>query len=263
MLKGYEVRIRDEEHRTSLIRDARYFHFKGVEQRLVKCRVGWNLRRGWEEIEIGLGDLRQSGLAFVADGEDDEEGEGEEEDGEAVSAAFSGMVYYSRPYVDREAYVLVVEIGREESVELRLRGRHWNGDGWVGKVRFWRQTLARMGSLIGVVVGKMDLQCDVETLGIGENGDMQVVVGREADVVVDGKEWRGGQLKQIEDGQREEVAVRGREECSEWVVKRSQWRVKARAAKGSAGPGVKFFLEAVKIEAFSSERARKSSQGFL
>ena len=73
MMQGYEVEIRGEEHRANLLRDARYYHFKGLEQKLVPCEMSYNLKRGQNEILMRLEDIRQSGISFLAD-EDAEEG---------------------------------------------------------------------------------------------------------------------------------------------------------------------------------------------
>jgi hypothetical protein len=68
ILQGYDVNIRDDAHRKELLRDARYFHLKGVEQKLLPCEISYNLSRQRSEIVICLEDLRQSGITFVPDG---------------------------------------------------------------------------------------------------------------------------------------------------------------------------------------------------
>lgn len=236
----------------------------------MKCRVGWNLGRGVGEIEIGVGDLRQSGVSFVREGkggveegedegEDvmDDDGEVEEQRGEGGlrdrEAIFTGSTYYSRPYVDEKAYMLILEISGEESAELHFV----HGRVCTGRVKFWRQTLARMGSLVNLVVGKMELAGDVEVFGVGEGDDIAAVIGEEADVVVDGGRWIGG---------REDEKKKRRESGGGWVLKRSQWRLKTRSCDGGGKKGkagVQVFLEAVKIEAISCERARNEDRGFL
>ena len=58
-LKGYPVEVRGDEHRTELLRDARYFHLKGLEQRLIPHHISYNLARKTTEILVRLEDLRQ------------------------------------------------------------------------------------------------------------------------------------------------------------------------------------------------------------
>lgn len=67
LLQGYAVNIRDEAHRAELLRDARYFHLKGLEQRLIPCDISFNLARNTSEILIRLEDIRQSGVSFTPD----------------------------------------------------------------------------------------------------------------------------------------------------------------------------------------------------
>jgi hypothetical protein len=120
MLQGYDVAVRDTVHRRALLRDARYFHFKGVEQRLLPCRVAFNLRRGRREITMRLEDLRVQGVGFAADPQAVGAGAappgplspGGVQAGPAVAAAArTGHLTYRRPLIDDEAYDLVLEIG--------------------------------------------------------------------------------------------------------------------------------------------------------
>ena len=67
LLRGYPVRIRSEDHRQALLRDCRYFHFKGLEQKLIPHTISWNPCRGKQEIVIRLEDIRPSGISFVSD----------------------------------------------------------------------------------------------------------------------------------------------------------------------------------------------------
>ncbi|KAI9690178.1 MAG: hypothetical protein M1822_009139 [Bathelium mastoideum] len=67
ILQGYQVHIRNEEHRDALLRDARYFHLKGVEQKLIPHHISFNHTRHHFEIVLRLQDIRQSGISFVSD----------------------------------------------------------------------------------------------------------------------------------------------------------------------------------------------------
>jgi hypothetical protein len=67
LLQGYDVNIRDAAHRAELLRDARYFHLKGLEQRLLPFEISHNMIRRRSEILLRLEDVRQSGVSFVPD----------------------------------------------------------------------------------------------------------------------------------------------------------------------------------------------------
>ena len=67
MLHGYPVNIRDETHRDELLRDARYFHFKGLEQKLIPHSISFNSLRQRNEIVLRLENMQKSGIHIVHD----------------------------------------------------------------------------------------------------------------------------------------------------------------------------------------------------
>lgn len=246
MLKGYEIEIRSDEHRRNLLRDARYFNFRGLEQRLVRHRISFNSRKEIEEIEIRLEDIRQSGISFVADKDaarSDERG------------AIRGEVYYARPYVDEEPRGLVLEIGDVDGAEVLL-----DVGGRIGGVGFERQTAARMRRLAGIVNEKMGLAAltargdKVGGSSTSTTFGLRCEIGSEADVVIDGERWK---MVCEEDGAAMDIEKEEERERV-WGVKKSQWRVKA----GPLSPK-KVYLEAVKLEGYSCERTRVEGRGFL
>jgi len=246
MLKGYEIEISSDEHRQNLLRDARYFNFRGLEQRLIRHRISFNSRKEVEEIEIRLEDVRQSGISFVAE-KDAVEGE--------TRGSVRGEVYYARPYVDNEPRGLVLEIGEVDGVEVLL-----DVGGRIGGVGFERQTAARMRRLAGIVNEKMGLAA-LTARGDKTRGDggsttfgLRCEIGSEADVVIDGEKWK----MVCEDDEAAMDVEREGERERVWMVKRSQWRVKAGSLDSK-----KIYLEAVKLEGYSCERTRIEGRSFL
>ncbi|KAF2232027.1 hypothetical protein EV356DRAFT_525612 [Viridothelium virens] len=67
ILQGYPVDIRNDAHRAALLRDARYFHLKGLEQKLIPHHISYNNILNQSEIIIRLEDIRQSGISFSPD----------------------------------------------------------------------------------------------------------------------------------------------------------------------------------------------------
>ncbi|KAI5289597.1 hypothetical protein KEM54_003602 [Ascosphaera aggregata] len=102
MLNGYEVHIRDEEHRSALLRDCRYYQFKGVEQRLLPHDISYNVVRRKVEIAIKLEHVKQAGLKFVKSDDD--------------APAWSEWLHYSRPNTYDQAYDLIIQIDGGELV---------------------------------------------------------------------------------------------------------------------------------------------------
>ena len=138
LLRGYDLRIRGREHRAELLRDCRYYLLRGLEQRLIRHRVGFNVGRGRHEIALRLEDLRQSGVAFVGDA------------APADRSPLAGWVHYARPFVDEAKHELVVELGGESTrVDLR-----------AGRAELYGPTKKRVASLFQVVANKMNLPTD-------------------------------------------------------------------------------------------------------
>ena len=130
LLRGYPLHIRNEEHRAELLRDCRYFHLRGLEQKLVAHEITYNLLRQKKEISLRLEDVKPSGVSFVLDEQPPE-----------------GWIHYARPFVDDEGYELIIEIGSECTIldldEMRAD--------------FHGLAKARVSSLFQVVANKLNL----------------------------------------------------------------------------------------------------------
>nr|OQO18290.1 hypothetical protein B0A51_13064 [Rachicladosporium sp. CCFEE 5018] len=291
VLKGYPLQIRCKEHREELLRDARYFHLKGLEQKLIPCDISHNLARGKSEILIRLEDVRQSGISFVLDAT---AAPSEPSDASPASTASSapvvvgaGWIYYQRPYIDAEAHALIVEISGDESTELAVAAPTHNAPVRYARAVFSGLTLARITSLFGVVANKMNLPITqplglmlmdsgkgISSLGVSPRNTgisderVKVRLGTDVDVLLDGKEWR---VKEEDDDldmdvedeadSKRQSASGEEEEAEEWIVKKAQWRLRVQPIPG--GSGMEVILGAVKIEAYSSERARNAAREFL
>ncbi|KAF2120181.1 hypothetical protein BDV96DRAFT_467492, partial [Lophiotrema nucula] len=167
MLQGYKIEIRSEEHRSQLLRDARWFHLKGLEQRLIPCDISYNIKRSQKEILIKLEDIRQSGISFSSDTPPSNTTSGSGS-GPAPSSApssnKSGNVCYARPYTDdnASATILVLEVSTAEATTL-----HFPTYAPVPsdpssltlnlRATFHGPTLARITSLFSVIANKMGL----------------------------------------------------------------------------------------------------------
>jgi len=139
MLRGYPLHIRNEEHRAALLRDCRYYHLRGLEQKLIPHNISYNLERGKSEIIIRLEDIRQSGISFSA------------EASPADRSPSGGWVNYGRPFVDEDAYELILEVGGD-STKINLR---------TMRADFRGLAKARISSLFQVVANKMNLPTNV------------------------------------------------------------------------------------------------------
>ncbi|KAF2683776.1 hypothetical protein K458DRAFT_487863 [Lentithecium fluviatile CBS 122367] len=186
LLQGYNIEIRDDTHRSQLLRDARYFHLKGLEQKLIPCDISYNLKRGQSEILVRLDDIRQSGVSFAPDGTSSSSSgsgsavasiaglspdPGSKQSSPAPSLGLGGpqfrpgTVCYARPYTDDHAgtNILILEVSSTESTILHLPidppkpTSSREPLNLSMRATFHGSTLARIASLFSVVASKMGL----------------------------------------------------------------------------------------------------------
>ncbi|KAF0324757.1 BTB/POZ domain-containing protein [Colletotrichum asianum] len=302
LLRGYPVTIRNESHRAELLRDCRYFNFKGLEQKLIPHNISYNQSRRREEIVLRLEDILKSGISVAADASS------------AISSPsgdhFAGWVNYARPYVDDRAAELVLETGGE-STRLHFQSNSIRAE-------FFRDTRARVARMFEVVATKLNLPPTTQPLGLlmasGGAGSqpptpghtplsedlVRVIIDPDTSITLDGKPYTfdtpgpaddqasstssTGQGGGHESPSASTAAVgflpnsrkRRRIDSSgyaaggshaalaaeEWVVRTGQWRLKIQGTRNGKS-GVECVLVAVKLDAYSSESARNSARGFL
>ncbi|CAZ85456.1 unnamed protein product [Tuber melanosporum] len=198
LLRGYPVHIRNEEHRQELLRDCKYFHLKGLEQKLIPHEISWNQKRQKQEIVIRLEDIKPSGISFAP---------GPITPDQIPPRATSGWITYSRPFVDDTQRELILEIGGEQTkVDWRL-----------GRAEFSGTTNQRVTALLQVIANKLGLPVGHErALGLllmqnSMNGStsgstpgpaspgntplsedrVKIKTGPDCFVQLDGEEWQG------------------------------------------------------------------------
>jgi hypothetical protein len=292
ILQGYDINIESETHRNQLLRDARYFHLKAVEQKLIPCEISFNLERQQREAVIKLEDLRQSGITFELDKESPSINYpaemskpatphsvlGNNSDG-ISSPCPTGSILYQRPYVDQESCELVLEVtGPREATRM---------DPSVLKATFYGDTRARVASLFQVIANKMGMPATLP-LGLmmikngggvatqpispansGLSGDrVRVRIDQSSWVEVDGQELEWVVDDQDDDGSREDlVAIPQFKHTShrvlerDWIIKKALWRIRVEKSRDSDRPEV--VLVAVKIQAVTEQRSRNKTRGFL
>ncbi|POS72895.1 BTB/POZ domain-containing protein [Diaporthe helianthi] len=155
LLRGYPVDIRSDAHRAALLRDCRYFNFKGVEQRLIPHSITFNQSRARDEIALRLEDILKSGISVLPERVDIAARERDN---------FLGWVNYARPFVDssQRPLELVLEIGGDCT---RL---HFDKDGPAAGTRleFFRDVRTRVTKLFEVIASKLNLAPTTQPLGL-------------------------------------------------------------------------------------------------
>jgi hypothetical protein len=296
ILQGYDVQIRDASHRAELLRDARYFHLKGVEQKLIPAELSFNLLRQRNEIILRLEDIRQSGVSFHSDlsSTNPATPSGDTLNQNPPTMVPTGWITYQRPYIDDTSSDLILEVSASESTTLHISTMKASFDG---------QTKARIASLLSVIANKLNLPA-MMPLGLmmlqsgggiakmpaspahsGISGEkVRVSIDRDAFIIVDGSElvWAEGDDDDEEDGEEEsdafpmpkQKAILGLPRIKswkegklidremDWIVRKGQWRLRVEAAENDSSR-VEVSLRAVRLECFTGERARNGRRGFL
>jgi hypothetical protein len=279
LLRGYPLHIKNEDHRAELLRDCRYFHLKGLEQKLIRHEISFNLKRNRHEIVLRVEDVRQSGISIVGDPTmSTPPPEPQNTTQPPPRPTLVGYVNYARPFVDDRAYELVLEIGSEET-KLHLSSM---------RCEFFGDSKTRISRLFEVIATKLNLPTS-QPLGLlmkkgGASSQpaspgntpisddwVRCVLGDESWVRLDGKESRkhlDGEDDEASEPQRKRRRTDGaggeekEKEKETWIIKTGQWRLRVQNAKNGKG-GVECVLVAVKLDAVSGELGRNAQKGFL
>ncbi|KAI1632454.1 BTB/POZ domain-containing protein [Biscogniauxia mediterranea] len=291
LLRGYPVHIRDTEHRASLLRDCRYFNFKGLEQKLIPHHISFNQARRRQEIVLRLEDILKSGISVASD-------IGASTPSAAGGEAFSGWVNYMRPYEDAKQYELVLEIGGENT-KIHLN---------IMRAEFFGQVKVRIARLFEVISTKLNLPPTTQPLGLlmasgGASSQpatpgntplsedlVRIVIEPETSITLDGKPYThntdvdeiaaalstspsigngGSQDSPVSSmggylggPSRKRRRIDGGPTSEEWIVRTGQWRLRIQGSRHGKS-AVECVLVAVKLDAFSSEQGRNAQRSFL
>ena len=93
------MRIQNEEHRDELLRDCRYFHLRGLEQKLLAHEISYNTYLQSPEILLRLADIKPAQASY---------------DVQAPHQPFGFWIRYQRPYIDTTARILSIEVGSHD-----------------------------------------------------------------------------------------------------------------------------------------------------
>ncbi|KAF4547558.1 BTB/POZ domain-containing protein 2 [Elsinoe fawcettii] len=261
VLKGYDLLIRNEEHRAELLRDARYFHLKGLEQRLIAHKIIHNPALNRKEIVLRLDDLRQSGVAYHLLTRTPPTNKGEA----APPTALSALIAYARPYVDTSPFPLILEIPSGITLYCSLEMPE-------NKMVLDPAVRQKVNMLCNMACNKIEKELALEERPDIVFGDPKAIIERSACVKLDGRtiDWRNveegpNDLSKLwiaslpEPPEEDEVVSREKER---WVVSRSQWRLKV-GFEREPKPRLTIDWFAVKIEAVSGEAEWNEQRGWL
>lgn len=267
LLRGNPVNIRNESHRQTLLRDVRYFNFKGLEQRLVPHSIVYNQLRARRQILLRLEDIFKSGISVAP------------ELSAAAAGSPHGWVNYARPYLGDKPAELVLQIGgdtiRMGAPSLLL------GDDFVPltesavymtQLEFFLDVKKRVARLLDVVASILNI-------AVMQTDRLSAIIDKNTAITLDGKPFTGHRDSDdlgVPDDDMDELAAmsggpsrkrrrtedawqRSAFDTVDWVIRTGQWRLRTRCLHGT----LECLLVAVKLEALSSEHSSNTLTGFL
>ncbi|KAL2827598.1 hypothetical protein BDW59DRAFT_144050 [Aspergillus cavernicola] len=239
LLRGYPLHIETEAQRAELLRDCRYFHLRGLEQKLIPHHISFNPIRGRSQIILRLEDVRRSGIHV-----------------ETLEDSTIGItVTYSRPFAEESPNDLVLEIGNESTIiDLRTM-----------RPKFLNLANARIASLLQVIVDRKNNRSQKSTTTAEH--PIRIQIDEETDLTIDGEQQVN---YHIPDPSSVEPQTKRRRvdgsgsglHSGSWVVRNGQWRISMRPRSGWEN-SIEFIMVGVKLDVYTSERERNKRQAFL
>ncbi|GFF31421.1 uncharacterized protein YDR132C [Aspergillus udagawae] len=251
LLRGYPLQIKNEEHRAELLRDCRYFHLRGLEQKLIPHHISFNPIRHRSEIVIRLDDVRPSGIRHARD-----------DNPKHTGPATRDWVMYARPFVDETPHDLILEIGDESTIL----------DAPAMRAGFLNLAKARMSSLAQVIAKNIGLEGKGPLYRTGESahpstgGDsFSIRLERETELVLNGQtvdylDFPGATAESSERPPAKRKRVEEDLESGCLVVRKGQWRL---VVDSGPAASAELVLIAVKLDVYTEEKMRNRSRGFL
>ncbi|KAL8671920.1 MAG: hypothetical protein Q9168_003595 [Polycauliona sp. 1 TL-2023] len=194
VLRGYPLTIKHDDHRNQLLKDAKYYNLRGLEQKLIPHEISYNLEQRTTEIVIRLQDLRPSQISATYN-----KRSSTSEDYSPQRSPAS--VRYARPFISEPHHALILEICASTATEpilLDLKTR---------RITVFGNTRSRITALFQTIANKLNLPTTVplglmmaegeksesKGKGPGSTGlsDENVLadISTEASIMVDGEEW--------------------------------------------------------------------------
>ncbi|KAI4248785.1 MAG: hypothetical protein L6R40_000796, partial [Gallowayella cf. fulva] len=195
MLRGYVLTIKDEDHRNQLLKDARYYNLRGLEQKLIPHEITYSLENRVSEIVIRLQDIKPSQISAVYDKHPSSSQPG-------PTKGRAGYVHYARPFISEPHHALILEISASTTTEPILL------DLTNMRMTVFGNTRSRITTLFQTIANKLNLPTTVPlglmmaekaaddrgkgpgTTGLSED-KIKADVRANAHVVIDGKEFEG------------------------------------------------------------------------
>ncbi|KAL8664237.1 MAG: hypothetical protein Q9202_003187 [Teloschistes flavicans] len=282
MLRGYALTIQNEDHRSQLLKDARYYNLRGLEQKLIPYTITHNIDRRISEIVIRLQDIKSSQISVLSDGRKSTDAASPN-----TQPSRSGWVTYARPFIDETRHELILETSDPmllnlDSVRLTLFGTTRSRITGLFQTianKLNLPTTAPLGLMMLASEGTSTQQQNPSSTPLSED-QVKVRFGKDTHIVLDGverdfEELQWGLVGEQGAGEApssDRPSKRRREDFEDaafskqhfWALNRSQWRLRIQPrAVSSGGSDAEIVMVAVKIDATSNQKTRNVQRGFL
>ncbi|KAI4112641.1 MAG: hypothetical protein LQ345_006238 [Seirophora villosa] len=197
MLRGYPLTIQNSNHRAQLLKDARYYNLRGLEQKLIPHSIAHNVDRQVSEMVIRLQDIKPSQVS-LAHNPSSSPSSSFSLPHSLIPTAVTAYITYARPYIDETSYHLILEVpsssSSSEPLSLNLHAMRATLSG---------TTQARITALFQTIANKLNLPTTMP-LGLMMNDtsarvsspgttplsedDVKVLIDAHAHVVLDGQD---------------------------------------------------------------------------
>ncbi len=276
LLRGYPLHIRDEEHRQALLRDCRYFQFRGLEQQLIPHDIHYNHVRETTELLIRMEDVQTSALSVST--------------AEKEGSTIAGYAHYQRPFVDQVPQELLLEIGHGHPiVSPRALKFRFNSKS-TPETRFLLAVWNKAVTWLASEPGWADVSSSIKAQGppdgsknSGGRTPITVYFHPDAHITLNGRKFTEHHDDPLCDccpAEPPELSESGTllsdkivslgDECAptwtgfqpeEWHITKGQWRIRVEAKK--MYPVMNIALVAVKLDAHTEDGAHNARRSFL
>lgn len=231
---------------------------------MIAHETSYNPDRQASEILLRLEDVKPSGIFFVAE---NNHNNNHNSSATPINASTGGWIHYARPFVDDTSNPreLILEIGSDPTI-LNLGTKNNNDNNNNNQATFHGLTQQRITALLQVIAGKVDIPITTSPSAkirfrIDANTAL-ILDGEPADPAMEDATLEGGGTATTSPASKKRKLDDGLEaEVREWKVRTGQWRVRVQAEAGRGGGEI--VLVAVKIDAFTCERAKNARRRFL
>ncbi|KAL8696271.1 MAG: hypothetical protein Q9201_007741 [Fulgogasparrea decipioides] len=293
MLRGYPLTIENEDHRLQLLKDARYYNLRGLEQKLIPHAITHNVERQISEITIRLQDIKPSQISIFHDDKGPPNASALPPSNH-IPTTSSGWVTYARPFTDESKHELIVDISDPMSLDLSAM-----------RLTLFGITRSRITSFFQTIANKLNLPTTtplglmMEASGSStqksspgstplSEDKVKAYVERDTHITLDGADHvfeehdgsaaAAGMAEESGDATLTDQSRKRRRIDSPqvkspdrvWTLNRGQWRLRLQPKSSFSDiyneqerSSMEVVMVAVKIDATSNQKARNIQRHFL